>query len=176
MKCDCPSETGKIAEILLEYPAGKLDRKETLALEAHLVECGKCREAVETHNAVWNALDTWEPEQPSMDFNRRLWQRLDETRVQPWYTRLASWKPMLPSAVAALVVVAAGLVVQSTFERPSAGSYAVAEHGVSLQSVGASDDVSGTDVERAVTTLDDLQLLQQLNSATASDGANSGRI
>jgi anti-sigma factor RsiW len=154
--------------MLLDYSAGKLEPAARMALEEHLADCEKCRDAVQAHSAVWNALDAWEPEQMSLDFNRRLWQRIEDTPAQPWYARLASWKPMLPSAVTALVLVAAAFVTQSAFERP----FGVLEHEVSIQGAAAESDVSVTEVDQAVTTLDDLQLLQQLDSATVPESAS----
>ena len=38
--------------------------------------------------AVWDALDEWEPPPVSMDFNRRLWQRIDRAAEVPWYRGL----------------------------------------------------------------------------------------
>jgi hypothetical protein len=154
----CPLETGKMAEILLEYPTGRLDPAVRAALDKHLVGCEACRDAIDEQTAIWKAMDAWEPAPLSMDFNRRLWQRIDRVAVEPWYSSLAGWKPMLPTAIAALLLVAGGLVL----ERP---------HEFAIQGVSAGDDVSldgvsVTEVDQAVTTLDDLQLLQQLNSAT----------
>jgi anti-sigma factor RsiW len=173
MKFQCPSETGKMREILLDYPAGRLESGTRVALEQHLAGCSACREAVETQTAVWDALDAWDAAPVSLDFNRRLWQKIDEKSAQPWYTRLASagrgyrsfvdWKPMLPAAILALVVVGAGLF----FERP---------HDLAIQSVAGNDGVSISEVDQAVSTLDDLQLLQQLDSVTLPDGDAATRI
>jgi len=164
MKIDCPLETGKMAEILLEYPTGRLDPGVREALDKHLAGCEACRDAIETQSAVWNALDTWEPVPLSPDFNRRLWQRVDQAAAEPWYARVAGWKPMLPAAFVALLLVCAGLF----FERP--------HDEVAIQSVAASDAVSSTvsvtEVDQAVSTLDDLQLLEQLDSVTDSDVAS----
>jgi hypothetical protein len=165
---NCPSETGKMAGILLEYPTGRLDPVVRAALDRHLTECQVCRDAIEAQTAIWNALDVWEPAPLSMDFNRRLWQKVDQVAAEPWYSRLAGWKPMLPAAITALVLVAATLV----FERP---------HEYSRQSVATEESVSVTEVDQAVNTLDDLQLLQQLDSVTSPDitqpdGGGASRI
>jgi anti-sigma factor RsiW len=158
-------------QILLDYPAGRLEPETQAALEKHLDGCPACRDAVEAQTAVWNALDAWEPAPVSMDFNRRLWQKIDERAALPWYTALLNWKPMLPAAAVALLVLAGGLV----FERP---------HERTIQSVAAADgvsvtepgSVSVTEVDQAVSTLDDLQLLQELDSARLPDSDAAGRI
>jgi anti-sigma factor RsiW len=166
MKFQCPSETGKMMEVLLDYPAGRLEPGMRAALEQHLAGCSACRDAVEIQAAVWNTLDAWDPAPVSLDFNRRLWQKIDQKAAQPWYAgalTIATWKPMLPTALLALVVVAGGFFFERPHERP-------------MQSVPANNGVSLTEVDQAVSTLDDLQLLQQLDSVTLPDGDAASRI
>lgn len=147
----CPSETGKLREILLEYPAGRLGPAMRAQLEKHLAECAACRGAVEAQATVWNALDAWEPDAPTLDFNRRLWHEIDRVAAEPWYRSVLQWRPLLPAAFAALLVIAAGVMISHS-------------HEALIQSVAPGAGVSNTEVDQAVSTLDDLQLLQQLDS------------
>jgi anti-sigma factor RsiW len=157
----CPSETAKLRELLLDYPAGRLEPALRAQLEKHLAVCPACRDTVEAQTALWNALDAWEPAPLSPDFNRRLWHEIDRVAAEPWYKGLVEWRPLLPAMFVALLVVAAGLM----FTR---------SHDVLLQSVAPGEGVTTTEVDQAVSTLDDLQLLQQLDSVVRpeSDAAN----
>jgi hypothetical protein len=115
--------------------------------------------------AVWDALDDWQPAPVSLDFNRRLWHRIDAANV-PWYRalagslRLSSWKPAVPLA-AAIVVIATGFLL----DHPGAKVSAVP--GVS---------VSVTEADQVEQTLEDIQLLHQLDIATAPNGTSSQRM
>ena len=159
----CPSETGKLREILLEYPAGRLDRALEAELEKHLAECRACRDTVEAQTAVWNALDAWEPTHPSLDFNRRLWHEIDRVAAEPWYRSLIEWRPLLPAMFAAVLVLAAGLMITRL-------------HEPVLQSVATDDSVTTTEVDQAVSTLDDLHLLQQLDSVIRPESDAASQI
>lgn len=161
----CPSETEKLREILLEYPAGRLEPELKARLEKHLGECSACRDTVEAQTAMWNALDAWDAPVPSMDFNRRLWHEIDRVAAEPWYKpryrSLLDWRPLLPAMFATLLVLAAGLMITRSHDAP-------------LQSVVPAGGVTAIDVDQAVSTLDDLHLLQQLDSVVQpeSDAAN----
>jgi anti-sigma factor RsiW len=159
----CPTETGKLRELLLEYPAGRLEPAASEYLEKHLAECPACRETVEAQTAVWNALDTWEPEAPALDFNRRLWHEIDRVAAEPWYRSLVEWRPLLPAMFAAMLVLGAGLLITRS-------------HDSLLQSVAPNDGVTTTEVDQAVTTLDDLQLLQQLDSVVRPESDAASEI
>lgn len=162
----CPLETGKAPEILLEYPAGTLDPAVQAALEQHVAVCLDCQAAIQGQLAVWKALDAWEPAPVTMDFNRRLWQRIDEAEARSWFDLKRysmSWKPVLP-AVAAVLLVIGVTILQRPHER------------LPLQSVSAPDGVTLTEVDQVEAALDDLQLLQQLDSVTIPDSDAASRI
>jgi hypothetical protein len=100
-----------------------------------------------------------------MDFNRRLWQRIDAVAQAPWRQRLfdalrfGAWKPVFPLA-AAIVLVAAGFMLD--------------HQGTVLRPPGATDanGVSVNEADQIERTLDDIQLLHQFDSISASgDGA-----
>jgi anti-sigma factor RsiW len=146
----CPLQTEQ-TDLLLDYSAGRLDATRTAFLEQHLENCPDCAAFRMEQTAVWEALDTWEPAPVSVDFNRRLWQRIDAVAAAPpWYRNFgyrnfAHWKPVVP-LTAALLLIAAGFL----FDHP-----------------GSRNSVPGVSVKEAdqvEQTLDDIQLLHQLDS------------
>ena len=112
---NCPLKNNE-DPMVLDYAAGRLDAARTAVLEQHMEQCPECAALRLEQSAVWEILDAWEPAPVSIDFNRRLWQRIDATESAPWYRRLAeslryaNWKPAFPLA-AAIVVIAAGFVL-----------------------------------------------------------------
>jgi hypothetical protein len=127
--------------------------------------CARCGDFLEQQAAVWDALDEWEPmPSVSMDFNRRLWQRIDAAASAPWYRglfdtlRAASWKPAFPVA-AAILAIAGGFLLDHQGHRQVAPQAAVP--GVSI-----------TEADQLERTLDDIQLLRQLDSVPAPNGAS----
>jgi hypothetical protein len=103
---------------------------------------------------VWEALDEWKPAPVSLDFNRRLWQRIDAAEAEPWYRRLAavlratSWTPAIP-LTAAVLAIAAGFI----FDHPA------------NRAVMAPAPSATVNVEQVQQTLDDIQLLHQFDAA-----------
>jgi hypothetical protein len=166
----CPLETGKSPELLLEYPTGRLDPAVQVALEEHVAVCADCRQAIEGHTAVWEALDSWEAAPVSMDFNHRLWQKIDRAEASRAFFSLrrfdlsrfnVSWKPALPVA---LLLVAGAFMFQGSHEP------------FPIQSVAGTSGVTFTEVDQVESALDDLQLLQQLDSVTKPDSDAASRI
>src|ERR1035441_7544551 len=156
---NCPIQTEETAELLLAYTARRLDPAKTAILESHMDVCPECAEFRVRQELVWQALDAWEAPSVTADFNRRLYQRIESEAVAPWYVRLFTtpwvvWKPAIPLACAALVVVAGFLF----------------DHPLSVNSPAATPAirVSVTEAEQVENALDDLQLLRQLDSSTAS--------
>jgi anti-sigma factor RsiW len=74
----CPIQTQESAEILLAYCTGDLDHKRAAAIEQHIQICPVCAEFASKQRMVWQALDAWEAQPVSLDFDRRLYQRIDE--------------------------------------------------------------------------------------------------
>jgi anti-sigma factor RsiW len=106
----CPLETREERD-LVAYVSRALDGGDTERLEAHLESCSACREFVRGQRAVWEALDGWEAEPVSADFDRRLYARME--REVSWWQRMRGrmgfplvYRALLPvTAVACLVVV-----------------------------------------------------------------------
>jgi anti-sigma factor RsiW len=174
MKIDCPLEFEESVDLLLDYSAGKLEPAKRSLLEEHMNLCSACAAFRVGQAEVWQALDAWEPAPVSMDFNRRLWQKIDAAEAAPWYRKLAdslsmgAWKPALP-LTAAVFLVAAGFMMDHQ-------TSASLSQGVSVNSsVNASvnDGVSVSEADQVEKTLDDLQLLRQLDAGVASQSSAS---
>lgn len=156
---NCPLQTQQ-TELLLDYSAGRLEAKTKTLLERHMETCPACAAFQTGQAAVWDALDAWEPAPVSLDFNRRLWQRIDASEAAPWYRNLsetlryANWKPVVP-LTAAILVIAAGFL---------------------LDNPGGKSPVPGVSVKEAdqvEQTLDDIQLLHQLDTVAVPAGSHS---
>ncbi|HWF11554.1 MAG TPA: zf-HC2 domain-containing protein [Bryobacteraceae bacterium] len=156
------TKSGAHTDLLLDYTAGRLDDDERIRLERHMEECPACASFRMEQAAVWEALDLWEPAPVSMDFNRRLWQRIESAVATPWYRslaeslRFANWKPLIP-LTAAVLVIAAGFV----FDHPARRT------AVSGMTIREADQVEQT--------LDDIDLLHQLDAVVlpASGGSKT---
>ena len=151
----CPIENEDI-EILLAYCSGTVGGAEAAELKLHVGGCSDCAPFVQLQQAVWNALDVWEPNPISSDFDRRLYARIAEADREPWYRRAFDFvrpmfqQPTLP-LVAATVVIMAGFFFdrkQVIFPAPSQP---------------AAIRVSVTEAEQVERTLDDIQMLHQFD-------------
>ncbi len=162
---DCPLKTDK-TDLLLDDTAGTLARRgldaaTMAALSQHMETCPDCLAFRAAQKLVWDALDLWEPGPVSQDFNRRLWQRIEAAAAAPWYTRfadalrMASWKPLIPLA-AAILVIAGGFLL----DHPHANK---------------THDVTIIEADQVEQSLDDIQLLRQLD-VTTTQGSGQTRM
>ncbi len=143
----CPSE-----DILLDYVAGALAPAQAAGFERHAKECSRCDALVASQASVWRSLDEWKPEPVSAEFNRELWRRIDADAAAPsWTARLHFWKQLAPLA-ALLALVATGFVMDHHSQPPAAAPASVA--------------VSASEADQLERTLDDLQLLEAVDTAT----------
>src|ERR1051325_5022425 len=92
----CPMESHENAELLLAYCARRLDPETQIVLERHMAVCPACREFQKGQEIVWNALDAWEAMPVSVDFDRRLYRRIEEEEARAsWWSRLMRpFRPM----------------------------------------------------------------------------------
>jgi hypothetical protein len=151
-------QSGENAELLLSYCARTLDAGAAAAMERHVAECAQCGPMAEAQKAVWAALDSWEALPVSEDFDRRLFEKLDEDRRRPFWRALMprlEWKPAFGLAAAGLSACAFLLMRQ----QPPA---------IEPASEVFADTV---DVEQVERTLEDLDMLRQFEAlrAEASD-------
>jgi len=162
---NCPLKTEQ-TDLLLDDAAGTLARRgldaaTMAALRDHMETCPDCLAFRAGQKMVWAALDLWEPGPVSQDFNRRLWQRIEAAAAEPWYARLAdslrmtSWKPLIPLA-AAIMVIAGGFLL----DHPAANK---------------TPDVTIIEADQVEQTLDDIQLLRQLD-ATTTQGSTQTKM
>jgi anti-sigma factor RsiW len=163
---NCPSKSEDTIDVLLDYSAGRLDKARSAALEQHMAVCEDCAAFRVGQDEVWKALDAWEPEPVGMDFNRRMWQQIDAAAAAPWYRKLAdslrmgAWKPALP-LTAAVVLVAAGFMMDHQ------GAVSVTPGVIN------GSGVSLTEADQVEKTLDDIQLLRQLDAVAGTESGSS---
>jgi anti-sigma factor RsiW len=155
----CPLQSEE-TELLLDYSAGRLKAAKRASVEQHMDTCARCAAFRIEQAAVWDALDLWDPAPVSMDFNRNLWHRIDDVATEPWYKQLAhsfrfgSWKPVLP-LTAAVALIAAGFLLDHPGARDS-------EPGFTLN-----------EAQQVEQTLDDIQLLHQMDAGGTTPDGNS---
>ena len=97
------------AALLLDYAAGKLAQETAANMEQHMETCPACAEFVRGQRAVWQALEGWEAAPVSMDFDRRLYARIE--RQASWWDRIVAdpvFRHAVPMAAAAGVMIMAG--------------------------------------------------------------------
>ena len=119
----CPLSREDTADVLLDYSAGRLDKARASLLARHMETCDACAAFGVQQAALWSALDEWEPEPVSMDFNRRMWQKIDLLDAAPWHRRLAdslrlgSWKPGFALVAAVVLVIRHGKSSKNVMRR-----------------------------------------------------------
>jgi len=145
---------------IVRRAAGRLDAREQAQLDAALAADAELARAAREQSAVWHALDDWEGEPVSPDFDARLSARIEALPAATWRSGLAAllpplrWGPALPLGLATLALVS-GLLLSHVRKTPAAAP--------------AVEAVSARDADQIETTLDDLQTLHQLYA----DGAAS---
>jgi anti-sigma-K factor RskA len=149
---NCPINSGD-GEHLLDYAAGKLTGEPRARMELHIANCPDCREFAGGQQTVWQALDAWEPAAVSMDFDRRLYQRIEQKAT--WWSRITgSLNPLfrhaLTIAAAAGVLVVAGLLMN----RPSASPVPPVEQSAQVESLTP---------DQMQAALDDMEMLREFN-------------
>jgi len=162
---NCPMENRENEELLLNYRSGALDEPTAELFEAHMMDCAACREVVQGHKAVWEALDIFEPAAISADFDRRLYQRIE--KVSWWQRMFDSLRsPMmvhrgLPVAAAAMVLAVAGYV----WQRPAVNS--------SAPPAPLSAEVQPLQPEQLQHALDDMEMLREFNHLMRTEPSES---
>jgi anti-sigma factor RsiW len=161
----CPIETEENAELLLSYSARRLDPDRREALEAHMAACASCREFRDGQAALWEALDQWEARPVSMDFDRRLYRKIEEQQQLGWWARIFGpsrpmfLRPALPLAATACLLLVAGFIIDT----PGRGPAPVVE-GQQVR-----------EVEQVERTLDDMEMLRQFNLAAPAAESEESR-
>ena len=142
----------------MDHCAGRLEADVAVAVERHIEQCVACREFCKAQARVWSALDVWDPEPISESFDASLLERIEEgDRASLWNW---IWRPAIPVAAAAIVVVAVLLLR--------------APNGTNTPVEGQNVDV--VDVDQVEKTLDDLDMLKQLYAAPQAEAAGVKQI
>jgi anti-sigma factor RsiW len=156
----CPIEVGNEAEILLAFAAGRLTPAQREAFELHMSECAECRRLADAQKSVWGALDAWNAPAVSEDFDQRLHARIvAEGRRQRWKREWFSWKPALPVAAACAALFAVFLL-----QNPVWHSNTAATPPAAIQT----QDAQNVDVDQVERALDDMDMLNQLDTPVSS--------
>jgi anti-sigma factor RsiW len=148
----CPVLNVEHAEILLDYCAGKLAPESRTEFERHLEQCPECKE----YCGTWTALDVWEPEPVSENFDASLYARIASFENRSWWMRWA-WRPAL-SLGAACAAMAVTLFVHAPVNQPKAP--------VSMHETTRIETVEPEQLER---TLEDLEMLKQLSPSNTQN-------
>jgi anti-sigma factor RsiW len=147
---------------LLDYTSGKLDAAARAQMEEHMQGCPACREFAGGQQAVWQALETWEPAAVSMDFDRRLYRRIEQ-QVSWWARLTRSLNPLfrhaVPAAAAAGVVIMAGLMIIPPPAKPVAP-------------VEQSAQVESLQPDQVAHALDDMEMLREFNHLVRPDNVD----
>jgi len=153
---NCPLETRRESE-LLEYTAGSLESEAAAALEAHMETCTRCREFAQSQEVVWQALEAWEPQPVSLDFDRLLFAHIEKAPLS-WWARLTGsvMHHAVPIAAAAGVMILAGVVL----ERPSAIPIAPAQESAQVDALAP---------EQVDSALNDMEMLRDFNHLVRPD-------
>jgi hypothetical protein len=150
---NCPSE-----DVLLDYISGHLDPAQSRLFEKHSGQCASCAALGISQAAVWQCLDEWKPTPVSEGFNRELWRRIDaDARHKSWSLPFSFWKQLAPLAVAMALIVT-GYVFDHQ------GKRSVTIHPDNAPSIV----VTASEADQLDRALDDLQLLQEVDTATAT--------
>ena len=154
---NCPMEARQGSELLLEYTAGRLEAQAATELEAHLEGCARCREFAQSQKMVWQAMEAWEAEPVSMDFDRRLFARIEQAPAS-WWARLTGqvMHHAVPVAAAAGVMILAGLALERTAVTP-------------VEPPRESAQVETLGPEQVQSALDDMQMLRDFNHLVRPD-------
>ena len=164
---NCPLETRDNAQQLLDYCSRKLDPQTTAILERHITVCPACREFAVQQKAVWEALDAWDAGPVPVDFDRRLYTRIDND--VPWWH--AFFRPLtlrwnvIASAAGVFVLLGAGLLLN----RPTAIAPPAPPEAAQVQPAA----VQPEQVERA---LDAMDMLAEFDSHVKSPAERNAKM
>jgi len=156
---NCPLEAGNEG-VLLDYAAGKLKADARAQMDRHMESCSACNQFAGAQQNLWQALENWEPAEVSMDFDRRLFARIEQD--VSWWTRLMRplnplFRHSVPIAATAGVVIMAGLLLN----RPAAVPVAAPQ----------SAQVESLQPDQLQSALDDMEMLRQFNQLVPDSAA-----
>lgn len=143
----------------------ELDTAAAQALEQHLAECAPCRLMAAQQAALWKALDRWQAPAVSLDFDRRLYRRIDAEMHASWWQRVSRGLSLIPLHQVLPVTALAGLLLMAGLILHEPGKVAgVPRH---------TETVRADQVER---TLDDMELLRQFSAANSKEDEHGNAL
>jgi anti-sigma factor RsiW len=159
----CPAE-----DVLLDYVSGHLDPVKVALFERHADGCAQCAALRTAQTAIWRSMDEWKPAPVSEGFNRELWRRIDsEEQTASWAQRIAGmmtlslWKRVAPVALAMTVAVTVFVLHSGN------------ESGKPVTNAPASIVLTVSDADQLEQTLDDIQLLHEVDAEAAAAKAKA---
>lgn len=154
----CPTE-----DVLLDYVSGHLDPAKAAMFDRHADGCAQCAALRTAQSAIWRSMDEWKSAPVSEGFNRELWRRIDaEEQGASWTQRVAGmmtfglWKRIAPVALA--MAVAVTVFVLHSGDEP----------GKPATRTPASIVLTVSDADQLEQTLDDIQLLHEVDTEAAA--------
>jgi anti-sigma factor RsiW len=90
---------------LIAYLDGKASPAERRKVEAHLSECGECRERAEQFRLLWGVLDEWPAPPPSANFDANVLAHVAQAPARGGF-----WAWLMPSPRAAFALAAVVLL------------------------------------------------------------------
>ena len=108
----CSLKKSVAEELIVAYAARKLGAAAEADFERHLKACASCREMVTQQRAVWAALEEWQPQAVSSDFDQKLAACIAQNQRTRWWHGFlrTAWRPLIPVAAASAVLVFAFLL------------------------------------------------------------------
>jgi len=150
-------------ELLLDYSAGRLDAERIATLKAHLQGCPACRGAIQSHDAVWRAMDAWNAPPVSADFDRRLYERIGN-EVGWWQTVLRRFRALLAfRAVPAAAGAAALLLACFLLMTPGSNPVAPAPDAAAVETVAP---------DQAESALIEMETIREFSSLMHSEAGS----
>lgn len=103
---------------------GELSRKDREFVTRHLKECGICQKEYDALKSMDNLLLDLAPVEPSRDFSRKFWQKVDAMEQKKSQWRILQdfalyWRPALATAAGVAVIAAGSLMLYKSGLHPS---------------------------------------------------------
>jgi anti-sigma-K factor RskA len=149
---ECSLKLGMRAELIIGYTARTLDADARAGFARHLETCAECRQGVADQQAVWSALEEWQPVSVSPGFDAKLFERIaQEDSASPWRRMFRDWgwRPAVPVAAALAVLI-------GTFLLKDPDSAAIPAPAVSQSQASVQIE------QKLELALDDMDLLKQI--------------
>ncbi len=91
-----------IENLFYDYVAGRLDKQQSQAVDAHIESCEDCKAQVEAYRETISALDQWEPPALPEDAADKLVDRIFESRSQRPAKQHTNWKEWIRNLISSV--------------------------------------------------------------------------